>query len=165
MRKKIMIEITTDREVLHQVSEEVTDFDDTLEIAQELVAAMGEAGGIGISAIQLGMPLRMFAILYRDGSVNVFINPESIEKEKLAKSHQEGCLSVPDKRVDKKRYRRITVKYQDPSETWHEEKLANLEAFVFQHELDHLNGILIDDGEKAKSAPTLKLVDPRGNLI
>ena len=107
---------------------------------------MIKAEGIGISAIQVGVPIKLF-LLDETGTHNIIpiINPEILEKEKVVKSFNEGCLSIPNFKKDVKRYKRIKVRYQDLDGNIQERKLANRDAFIFQHEFDHLTGILLTE--------------------
>jgi len=125
----------------------VTEFNDALKhFVNDLCIAMIKENGIGISAIQVGVPLRVFLVMGRNGhDVLVVINPEIIEKEKITTSFGEGCLSVPGIRKDVKRYKRIKVKFQDLNGDFHTRKLSKRESFIFQHEYDHLRGVLFTE--------------------
>jgi peptide deformylase len=122
---------------------------------QEIIARMRtvskEAGGLGIAAPQIGSDLRMFLMEPRRKNAEqlVVINPKVKSKIGKAWSYDEGCLSVPDQRFDIKRAKRIIVEYYDE----HGEKRlfksrGKMEAFIMQHELDHLEGILVDERSK-----------------
>jgi peptide deformylase len=128
-------------------SSPIEEFNNALKtFVNDLAEVMIKADGSGISAIQVGVPIRLF-LMDETETHNVIpiINPEILEKEKIVKSYAEGCLSFPEKRLDIKRYKRIKVRYQDLDGKVHERKLANRESFIFQHELDHLNGKLFTD--------------------
>lgn len=129
------------------VSSKIEEFNEPLKhFVNDLAEVMVKADGAGISAIQVGVPIRLFLMDETDThNIIPICNPEILEKEKIVKSYAEGCLSVPEKRLDIKRYKRIKIRYQDLDGNVHERKLANREAFIFQHELDHLNGILFTE--------------------
>lgn len=125
----------------------IEEFNNALKtFVNDLAEVMIKADGSGISAIQVGVPIRLF-LMDETETHNIIpiCNPEILEKEKIVKSYAEGCLSVPEKRLDIKRYKRIKVRYQDLDGKVHERKLAKRESFIFQHELDHLNGKLFTD--------------------
>jgi len=128
-------------------SSPVEEFNNALRaFVNDLAKVMLEKNGAGISAIQVGVPINLFLMEETEtNNIIPIVNPEIISKEKIVKSYAEGCLSVPEKRLDVKRYKRIKVRYQDLDGNVHERKLANRESFIFQHELDHLKGILFTD--------------------
>ncbi len=92
-------------------------------------------------------PLRVFILLMPDGQWKAFVNPEIIKLSGTSFKSLEGCLSLPNKKLSKpKRFSNITFTYFDAigkqyTEKWY--KSARLPVVAFQHEYDHLNGILI----------------------
>jgi len=116
----------------------------------DMFALMKEKNGIGLAAPQVGIPLRIFVMSY--GAVHTeFINPRIIHNTRLGKivtSHDEGCLSFPGLKVNRKRHKRVIIEGFDRN--WKPLKfdLRGLAAFIVQHEIDHLNGITI--GRKSK---------------
>lgn len=144
---KLKLITNPDSRTLRIHSSPVEEFNNALKsFVNDLAEVMIKQDGVGISAIQVGVPIKLFLMEEQEtGNIIPIINPEILEKEKIVKSYSEGCLSVPEKRIDKKRFKRIKIKYQDLEGNFHERKLANKEAFIFQHEFDHLTGILITD--------------------
>lgn len=116
------------------------------DIILELKTKLRELGdkAIGLSAIQLGYPVRIFVINF-NGEIKTFINP-LINKYTNAYFSTEQCLSIPDKEYIILRYHEIEFFYQTPLGKHEGGKLRGYGAQVFQHEYDHLDGILISDG-------------------
>ncbi len=132
---------------------------------QELIANMKEtmynASGVGLAAPQIGKAIRLFVIdaspFAEDDSLEekdketlksfnkVFINAKIIKEEGQEWSFNEGCLSIPDVRGDVSRKPKITIEYDDENFEKHTEVLEGLAARVFQHEYDHIEGILFTD--------------------
>jgi peptide deformylase len=98
--------------------------------------------GVGLSANQVGLTYRMFVIPALEEPV--CINPRIIKKRNIVKS-LEGCLSIPGYTNVAPRYSTIQVEYYNLDGKPIKATLTNLPALTFQHELDHLNGILIND--------------------
>ncbi|MEP7162780.1 MAG: peptide deformylase [Candidatus Moraniibacteriota bacterium] len=113
----------------------------------EMITIMRKAEGIGLAAPQIGIPLRI-CVTEVDGSVKYFINPKitSASKEKIF--YEEGCLSVPGKFLPIERSESITIRYVDEKGVERKERPRDLQAICLQHELDHLDGILIVDRYK-----------------
>ena len=137
---------------LRKVSKDVTfPLDDkTQRLVKWMMRAMYNNHGIGLAAIQVGYPLRMFVMDVNRSFEHpqVFINPEIIKKSKESITDFEGCLSAPGKRGEVKRYIRITLKYQDEEGEEIVKTFYNLAARCIQHEMDHLEGKLCIDYEK-----------------
>lgn len=99
---------------------------------------------LGITAPQVGINKRFFIMMGK-----AMVNPEWKETKAPKNEVIEGCYSVGKERYKVMRAPYGWAKWQDSNGNWHEEKLKGLEAIVFQHELDHLNGLCcIDTGEK-----------------
>lgn len=101
--------------------------------------------GIGLAAIQLGIAKRVLVINNRlSGTIVAMINPKwKVLPDIIGKvTAKEGCLSAPGIYVDKERYVRIEVEYQNLSGAECKKELRDLDARVFQHEYDHLEGII-----------------------
>ena len=137
---------------LRKVSKDVTfPLDDkTQRLVKWMMRAMYNNHGIGLAAIQVGYPLRMFVMDVNRSFEHpqIFINPEIIKKSKESLTDFEGCLSAPGKRGEVKRYIRITLKYQDEEGEEIVKTFYNLAARCVQHEMDHLEGKLCIDYEK-----------------
>lgn len=132
---------------------------------QELIANMKEtmynASGVGLAAPQIGKAIRLFiidaspfadddALTKEENEVlknfnRVFINPKIIKEEGDEWSFNEGCLSIPEIREDVWRQPTITIEYQDEQFEKHTEILSGLAARIFQHEYDHIEGVLFTD--------------------
>ena len=129
------------------------DFNSTIEEVSSLInkleTVMEEYKGVGISAIQIGVPYRVFLAGYPEPEV--FINPKVLERSSYMKSDFEGCLSCPGVMVRVKRSSYIVVEYTSIREEKFvkiNRKFKDFVARVVQHELDHLNGFLIEDRGK-----------------
>ena len=133
---------------------------------QDMFETMYDAPGIGLAAIQVGVPKRVLVIDLQErdeesGAVirepRVFINPEIVEMSEDLTVYSEGCLSVPDQYADVERPSIIKAKWLDENGKAHEEVIEGLLAICLQHEMDHLNGILfIDHLSKLKRDMVLK---------
>ncbi len=133
--------------ILKKKCKPVSDFSQLDSLIDDMFDTMYEENGIGLAANQIDVDLQLFVVdisdIDEDGeSIHVFANPEIIRSEGESWMN-EGCLSVPDIRLDVKRSSKITLRYQDR----HGKKFTNdfdaLLARVIQHEVDHLNGNLI----------------------
>lgn len=136
---------------LRKVAEPLTDAeinDDLREVVANMIDTMRTYDGIGLAAPQVNISKRFFVIdmglLDEESDAEVFINPEIINKEG-SESMEEGCLSIPDIRSDVQRSTRMTVRYLTIDGDEIEEEMDDLLARVFQHELDHLDGVLFID--------------------
>ena len=166
---------------LKTVSEPVTEFDDELNtLVSDMFDTMYAANGIGLAAIQVGVPKRVLVIDLQpedeeaepvecdhDGTAHthpatrkeprVFVNPEILDPAEELASYQEGCLSVPDVFADVDRPTTCRVRYQDLEGETHEEDMDGLMAVCIQHEMDHLEGVLfIDHLSRLKRSMALK---------
>jgi peptide deformylase len=132
--------------VLERPSEPVTAFDDELrKLVDDMFESMYAAKGIGLAAPQIGVAKRLTVI---DLSFQknpeekiVLINPEIIFREGK-QYEEEGCLSLPEIREKVSRAAKVTVKAQDLKGEWFELDGEELLARAFQHEIDHLDGVL-----------------------
>ena len=135
-------------ELLRKVSKEVTNIDQKLsKIYDEMCILMNDKKGIGLAAPQIGINERFF--ISKDFSNDsdkaiIFINPEIIEADDIVES-KEGCLSIPGHYDYVKRNNRILVSYFDLSGKNEKKEFLDMQSIVFQHELDHLDGILFPD--------------------
>ncbi len=128
---------------------ELNSFEEVLPYVVDMIETMYDDDGIGLSANQVGLKMRFFTIgmnAFEDGrGDSIFINPEIVEMSEELWDYEEGCLSVPGIREYVTRPLTIKVKYLDDRGQKHEEILTDLAARVFQHEIDHLNGIFFVD--------------------
>ncbi len=135
--------IVTDEKILRQMSKEVSKVD--TKVLKDMEDTMKKFDGIGISAIQIGAPQRIFLA---GNPPQVFINPKIKDKSSYTKVDWEGCLSCPGAHVRVRRSHSITIQYEDIEGKIIKRKFTGFDARVIQHELDHLNGFLIKDRGK-----------------
>ena len=119
-----------------------------IEGMKELLFGAYNGTGKGLAAPQVGLNKRMF-ILRFGNSIEVFINPEIIKAGSNKITIGEGCLSVPGTYYNVTRPRKIGVKYLNERMLPQRAKFHDFDAVAFQHELDHLDGVLICDKGKA----------------
>ena len=136
-------------------------YPDLEKLITNMKETMYNASGVGLAAPQIGKAIRLFLIdaspFSEDDDLSeeertllksfnrVFINPKILEEDGEEWIFNEGCLSIPDVREDVSRQPKITIEYQDENFTIHTETLEGLAARVFQHEYDHIEGILFTD--------------------
>ena len=103
--------------------------------------------GLGLSANQIGMPVKVFAMRI-DESDNAIVcfNPEILEESEEMVTMEEGCLSFPLLYLKKRRPEKLTIKYQNVDGDFIETKFEGLAARVFHHEMDHMKGKTFLDG-------------------
>jgi len=119
--------------------------DRTIKLAEDMIATMIEAKGIGLAAPQVGIGERIFTVKIGEDAPLIFINPEITFTSAKLSTYEEGCLSIPEQYAELERPQAIQI------QAWNNRGRAfNLEATgllarVIQHELDHLDGILFID--------------------
>jgi peptide deformylase len=138
--------VTYPNPILQRPTEKITEFDDELRtLAADMFESMYKAIGIGLAAPQIGISRRITVIDLSNKQTAedkiVLINPEIIHREGK-QNGEEGCLSLPDIRDKVTRAAKVTVKAQDLDGNWFEMEGTELLARAFQHEIDHLDGIL-----------------------
>ena len=136
--------LITNEDYLRVPSEEVILESKIPEILKDLEDSLDCKRGIGISAIQIGIPKKIGIVRLGEKHNIDLINPEIVDKDDKFKFYNEGCLSVPGIRVNTIRYNRITI-LNGIGENRKKYALQGLEAVAVQHEIDHMNGILIMD--------------------
>ena len=118
-------------------------------LASKLVTTLEDTdGGVGLAAPQVGINRRVVAVqrVDKEGEpIEVYANIVIEEKRGELQAGPEGCLSVPDQRGDVLRYQDITISYTDLSGAEIREDVTGFAAVIFQHEADHLDGILYID--------------------
>ncbi|PEQ13284.1 peptide deformylase [Novosphingobium sp. PC22D] len=169
---------------LKQISKPVESFDDDLRtLVADMFETMYDAPGIGLAAIQVGVPLRVLVIDLQPEDPDaepevcnhgghqhthqpvkkeprVFINPQILDPSEDLAIYNEGCLSVPEIYAEVERPARIRARWQDLDGTVHEEAMDDLMATCLQHEMDHLEGILfIDHLSRLKRQMALKKLE------
>lgn len=112
-------------------------------MAHTLAKSLLSASGAGLAAPQIGIPYRVCAI--RTDKIICMFNPKIVDYSEQETDLEEGCLSLPGLVLKIKRPGIIRIRYTDPSGETHTEKYTGLTARVMQHEVDHLDGILITD--------------------
>ena len=117
-----------------------------LKLLDDMAETMYDAGGVGLAAPQIGISKRVIVLDPHDGTTGLIemINPEIIEAEG-EQIGPEGCLSIPGLNGEVKRKARVTVKGLDREGNEIVIKASDYLARIFQHEIDHLNGILFTD--------------------
>lgn len=113
-------------------------------LAKRLMQLVVSERAYGLSAVQIGFPARVFVIGLEAGA-DVFCNPAVVSHGRDVETADEGCLSLRGVVVPVRRWRVITAAWSDLDGNPRTERLAGLRARVFQHELDHLNGVVITD--------------------
>tara|TARA_B100000700_G_C14765929_1_gene724359 strand:- start:135 stop:659 length:525 start_codon:yes stop_codon:yes gene_type:complete len=136
--------------VLRQKSLAVKKIDkDIKNLMDEMIKTMYDAPGIGLAAIQIGVPKRVVVMdLSKDSDKKepmYFINPEITWKSNVNSTYEEGCLSIPNQFAKIERPDKCHVKYLDYNGEEKEIKAEGLLSTCIQHEVDHLNGILFID--------------------
>jgi peptide deformylase len=132
--------------ILQRASAPVTEFDDELrKLVADMFESMYAAQGIGLAAPQIGIPKRLTVIDLSNKKEPkdkiVLINPV-ITLQEGKQVEEEGCLSLPEIREKVRRSARVIVKAQDAYGKWSEREGSELLARAFQHEIDHLDGVL-----------------------
>ncbi len=135
---------------LRLVSEPVAAVTDEIRrLADDMLETMYEAPGIGLAAIQIGVPKRVVTIdLSREGEEKppqVFINPEILWSSDELSTYEEGCLSIPDYYEEVERPAKVKVRSINLAGDTVEVDAEGLLATCLQHEIDHLNGVLFID--------------------
>ena len=149
---------------LKQVSapvEAVTD--ETRALMDDMLATMYDAPGIGLAAIQIGVPERVIVMDLagegEDPQPKFFVNPEILDPADTTVPYQEGCLSVPDVFDEVDRPQTCRVTYLDYNGERVTEDCEGLYAVCIQHEMDHLEGIVfLDHLSRLKRARAIKRV-------
>jgi peptide deformylase len=170
---------------LKQVSKPVESFDEELKtLVADMFDTMYDAPGIGLAAIQIGVPLRVLVIDLQPDDPDaepelchshgdhehyhtptkreprVFINPEISDPSDDYTVYNEGCLSVPEIYAEVERPARVRARWQDLDGTQHDEVIEGMLATCLQHEMDHLEGVLfIDHLSRLKRQMALKKLE------
>jgi peptide deformylase len=141
--------------LLRQISAPVAEVTEEIRtLVDDMLETMYAAPGIGLAAIQVGVPKRVLVIDLQEPEEEggepvrkplVFINPEIVQESETLQVYNEGCLSVPEMYAEVERPDRIRARWLDRDGEAHEEELDGLLAVCLQHEMDHLEGILFID--------------------
>ncbi|MFV0248785.1 MAG: peptide deformylase [Tenacibaculum sp.] len=148
--------------VLRKKTKEInSDYPKLVELIADMKQTMYNAEGVGLAAPQIGKAIRLFVIdaslFANDNEISdseravlrnfnkVFINPKILKQQGELWAFNEGCLSIPEVREDIFRQQTVTIEYKDENFNYHTETLNGLAARIFQHEYDHLEGVLFTD--------------------
>lgn len=138
MIKKILT-YPEDKEILTLKSKEADiNAEETQVTIQDLKDTLHNSTGVGISAIQIGIPLQI-CIIHINGQDKVLINPK-ITKTRGEVTYREGCLSAPGVYTEVKRFQKVWIDYLDETGKQRELAEGGLCSVIAQHELDHFNG-------------------------
>jgi peptide deformylase len=148
MKEELKLRIYGDP-VLREKSTPVEKFDEDLkETIKKMAELMYKVKGLGLAANQVGIPKRFFImdIKQKEGTpeLEVYINPEILNAEGYTE-YEEGCLSIPGYYAKVERYAKLYIRAYDLEGKPFEKELTGLQAIAFQHEYDHIEGILIVD--------------------
>jgi peptide deformylase len=151
---------------LRLTAHEVSEFDDDLRrLAERRIGLMHDAQGVGLAATQVGVLRRVFVFEPDEEGPRTVVNPAIAERGEEVESDGEGCLSLQGVRVPVERATTVTIVGKDPDGEDVRHELAGYPARVAQHELDHLDGVLIidrtDEEHRKEALATLR---PRVSL-
>ncbi len=123
--------------------------DDLRRLIDDMLETMYDAPGVGLAAVQVGVPRRLLVLDVSDKdeekSPIAMVNPELVSLGGDMRVHEEGCLSIPDVRIEIERPASVIVRYVDREGKQQEINAEGLLATAVQHEMDHLDGKLIID--------------------
>lgn len=141
--------------LLREISQPVDGIDDALKtLITDMFETMYDAPGIGLAAIQIGVPKRLMVIDLQeeedaDGkpvrNPRVFINPVLTEPSDACSSYNEGCLSIPEYYAEVVRPASVRAQWMDEKGVSHDMRIDGMLATCVQHEMDHLEGVLFTD--------------------
>jgi peptide deformylase len=149
--------------VLKMRAREVETFDDDLaRLAEKMGRLMHDARGVGLAATQVGVLQRLFVCqLADDDEVTTIVNPEITSRSRSTEIVDEGCLSLQGVLVPVERNAEVTIEGQDVTGAPLTLELEDMDARVVQHELDHLDGVLMlertDDESRKEALATLRM--------
>lgn len=158
-----MIHVVKDTQKLRQKSTK-TDLEEIiiLGVHDKLKHVLLREKGLGLAAVQIGIPIKCFIMKLNNGNLLTVINPEVTKQYEEKTFIKEGCLSFPNKVVNTVRYDYTHAGYTDLDGIRKKAIFTGLESVVFQHECDHLDGILfIDRVGLATSIPAVNIQSKR----
>ncbi|MBR9729376.1 peptide deformylase [Shewanella intestini] len=160
---------TTGEPILTRVAKPVTEFNQQLvQLTQQMLSTLLAAKGVGIAAPQVHSNMAVFIMAshpnerYPDAPKMdpiVVINPSIIEQSSQQVIGEEGCLSIPNTRINIARADQITVKYQTRYGQWQQQTLRGFVARIFLHEYDHLQGITLLEREQINALTQATIKD------
>lgn len=139
--------ITYPNEILRQSAKKIKEpkSRETKDLILDMLETMEDSGNaLGLAAPQVAQSVQL-CIIKLNGKTHILINPKISRKSWGKEVCEEGCLSFPGKFIPVKRHRKVTVKALDKNGKEIEIKAEGLLARAFQHEIDHLNGVLLID--------------------
>ena len=149
--------------VLRMKAREVAEVDDDVRrLVERMTALMEDAQGVGLAATQVGVLRRLFVFVDGENGPQALVNPTIVERSEEAESDDEGCLSLQGVRAPVDRSLRVVIEGVDADGKPARHELEGYGARVVQHELDHLDGVLIidrTDDEHRREA--LRILRPR----
>ena len=150
MTVRRILDVADDMATLKQVSAPVGAVTDEVRaLADDMLETMYAAPGIGLAAIQVGVPRRLVVMdLAKEDEPRqprVFVDPEITWRSKETAAYEEGCLSIPEIYDSVERPARVRVRYADREGAVVEEEAEGLYAVCLQHEVDHCDGVLFLD--------------------
>jgi peptide deformylase len=145
-----ILTVDTDLATLKQKSKPVAVVDDALRaLMDDMLETMYAAPGIGLAAVQVGVPRRVIVMDLARGeepkAPRYFVNPEIVWASEDVLPYEEGCLSVPEIYDEVERPAKVRLRYLDYDGKAVEEEAEGLFAVCIQHEIDHLDGVLFID--------------------
>jgi|TARA_Y100000310_G_scaffold183886_1_gene184037 peptide deformylase len=149
------IQTGTDNPILRQKTEKIPKVTKEItKLIKDMEDTLKDENGLGIAANQVGQALRMCLAKF-NGKTNVLINVEITWRGEETDVVEEGCLSLPDINVKVERPTEITITYLNEKGEENERKLTGMDARIVQHEVDHLDNILITDYQQHASLSTI----------
>lgn len=142
--------VTLPDPILRQLSAPIERIDDELlKLADDMLETMYAAPGVGLAAVQVGVPRNLVVIDVADEEEGrqplVLFNPQIVALGPQTRIHEEGCLSIPEFRIEIERPSTLTLRYIDREGEQREIDADGLLATAIQHEVNHLEGKLIID--------------------
>jgi len=166
MIHKIVIEKNRRRPVLHEVCRAVlpddVDWPKIQKLADDLADTLeANPDAVGLAAPQVGVPVRVIAVRTGKTQITVLVNPE-VEVERGWRMIEEGCLSLPKRTFLVQRSQTVCVRALKASDGTSVKLTArgNALAQALQHEIDHLNGVLLTERGKERLPGVQKIIDP-----
>ena len=170
IRRILTVDNAADLAVLKQISKPVEGVDDALRaLMDDMLETMYDAPGIGLAAVQIGVPSRVIVMDLGDRDAEegaepvkkplYFVNPEIVWSSEETAPYEEGCLSVPEIFEAVERPAKVRLRYLNYQGETVEEEADGLYAVCIQHEMDHLDGVLfIDHLSRLKREQAIKKV-------
>ena len=164
--------VLMDEPILRRKARKVKQFDARLrELADDMVETMRQADGVGLAAPQVGVSDRLIVVQipeeYQDdphaGELFVLVNPRIVSASEEQLAGDEGCLSVPGIVGQVNRARQVSLRAQDTKGKPIRLEAEGFLARAFQHEIDHLDGVLFLD--RVENPETLRRITPEGEVV